>query len=302
VHTANVWRNNGNGTFGPKSSHAVGYSPRGVAIGDVTGDGLADIAVANSYEYAPPPVADGTVTILANTGNGFVTDATYTMPQNSGPYGIMRPRPRDLALADVDHDGDRHMIVSSRDSQRLDLWLNAGGDFTLAGAIGAGYYIGSAAAAVMFMDLDGDGWEDVAWTDSDSYSVDLFKNEGGTFSFRQSFATGNLGSVSVAAADFDGDQRPDLLVSNHALRTFSILRNAGDLLFDAALRLRPSQYPANTLLADFTGDGISDFGAADLSGGPNTPFLVHPGAGVRGADRDEPRPVDRTLLGPRRER
>ena len=133
AHTCNVWKNNGNGTFALKSSYPIGFNPRGVAVRDVTGDGFADIAVANSFEFASPPAADGTVTVLANSGSGtFSTLATYTMPQNSGRYGIMRPRPRDVVFSDTDHDGDADMLVSSAESERLDLWLNTGsGAFTL---------------------------------------------------------------------------------------------------------------------------------------------------------------------------
>ncbi len=281
AHTCNVWKNNGNGTFGPKASTAVGYNPRGLAIRDLTGDGFADIAVANSWEYAPPPVDDGKVTILRNSGTGtFALHATYTMPQNTGPYGIMRPCPKALALTDTDHDGDTDMIVSSAGSERLDLWVNSGtGNFTLFGSIGAGYSLGNVASGVAVRDLDGDSWEDVVWADADSNSVSVYKNTTGTFTFRQHFGTGNYGTVNIATADFDGDGRADIVAANHALRTFSILRNNGDLLFEAPPRLRPSEFPGTALLVDFTGDGRADLGTPTQTVTTATGFSVHPGRG-----------------------
>ncbi len=280
-HTCNVWKNNGNGTFGAKTSTPVGFNPRGIAMGDLTGDGFADIAVCNSLEYAPPPVADGTVTILANTGTGtFSTLATYTMPQNTGPYGIMRPRPQHLALSDTDHDGDRDLIVSSRDSQRLDLWRNAGGGaLTLAGAIGAGFYLGNKAGGLICRDLDGDSWDEIAWTDTDAATISVYKNSAGTFSLRQHFGAGNGGCVQVAAADFDGDGRVDLVGANHSARTFSILRNNGDLLFEAPTRFRPTDFPSSGLLADFNNDGKTDMGVQLQTISGVAGYAVYPGIG-----------------------
>ncbi len=260
-NSCNVWKNNGNGTFAVKTSTPVGYNPRGIAMGDVTGDGFADIAVCNSLEFAPGG-GDGTVTILANSGTGsFSTLATYTMPQNTGPYGIMRPRPQQLALCDTDHDGDRDLIVSSKDSQRLDLWRNGGsGAFTLQGAIGAGYYLGNKAGGLLCADLDGDTWEEVAWTDTDAATISVYKNTAGVFSLRQHFGAGNGGCLQVTAADFDNDGHLDLVGSNNSARTFSILRNNGQLLFESATRFRPADFPSNALIADFDNDGKADLG------------------------------------------
>ena len=279
-NTINVWKNNGNGTFGAAASYPVGFAPRGIVVGDITGDGLKDIAVANSFESSGGVGQDGTVTLLRNDGSTFVTHATLVMPTNTGPFGIMRPRPQDVALSDVDHDNDLDLVVSSDDSNRLDLWSNNGsGTFTLVGAVGKGYYIGNEASAVICQDLDGDGWDEIAWLDSAAYDVSIFKNNQGTFSFRQSFSTGNMGSEAVTAADFDSDGKIDLAVANRTLRTFCILKNTGDLWFDAALRLRPSQYPSNSILTDFNNDGITDYGAPEQSQLGTIAFHAYLGAG-----------------------
>jgi len=182
VHTVDVWMNNGSGTFGPKSSTAVGFAPRGVAIGDLTGDGLADIATANSFETGAPSTTSGTVTLLKNTGTGFAAIATITMPTDTGPFGVMRPKPQDIVICDVDHDGDRDLVVSSKDSQRLDLITNLGAEtFAAVVEIDAGYYLGSTAGRILCRDLDGDGWEDLAWCDTNAFCVSLYKNNLGAF-------------------------------------------------------------------------------------------------------------------------
>jgi len=71
----------------------------------------------------------------------------------------------------------------------------------------------------------------------------------------------------------------DLAIANNAARTFSILKNRCNLAFDAALRMRPSQYPGSTVIADFTNDGITDVGYTDQSTTALLGFYVYPGLG-----------------------
>jgi hypothetical protein len=274
-----VWRNNGNAAFVSAGTFPTGDSPFSCSIGDFTGDGLADIAVANNFMFASPAGSDGTVTLLRNTGTSFVTHATLAMPINTGPFGVMHPRPRDLKVIDTDHDGDRDLVVSSQGSQRLDLFLNNGtGAFTLAGAVGAGYYLGSAPERFVVADLDNDQREDIAWVDVDAECVSLFRNTGSAFEPHQSYGTSIAGSVSVAAADFDGDALVDLVVANSDARTFSILRATGGMFFDAPIRYRPFEYPSQPIIADFTGDAVNDL--FFVTGTQTTTTIgVYPGVG-----------------------
>jgi hypothetical protein len=260
TRTVCVFRNNGDATFQPRASYPADYTPWAAVAGDFTGDGFADIAVANAYIIGNPADGIGTVTLLRNTGDGtFVPHATLVMPTASGPFGVMRPRPRDLKLVDTDHDGDLDLIVSSDESQRLDLFTNDGsGVFTLAGAIGSGYYLDCQASRLECKDLDGNGWEDVAWCDMDAHTVSIFKNNAGAFAYRRSLAVSNHVGAGIAVADFTGDGRPDLATANSTSRTVSVVVNKGELDFDSALRLRPTQYPSQTMIGDFTSDGITD--------------------------------------------
>lgn len=258
-----VWRNNGAGVFGSRASFPTGDSPTSVAIGDFTGDGLADIAVANRFLFAPTGTPDGTVTLLRNTGTAFTTHATLTMPTNSAAFGVMHPRPWDIALVDHDHDGDLDMIVSSDDSQRLDLFTNGGaGAFALAGSIGRGWYLESSAARFVVADFDGDGWEDVAWGNTDAHGVDIYMNQrNGLFAFKQAYGMGNNSGVSLCAADLNSDGLLDLVSANGASRTFNVAIGTGSGLFDAPIRRRPAEYPSQSMIGDFNNDGINDHAA-----------------------------------------
>ncbi|MGE3108180.1 MAG: FG-GAP-like repeat-containing protein [Phycisphaerales bacterium] len=258
TNRVNVWRNSGNGTFGPRGTFATEFQPRDVAIGDFTGDGLADLAVANEY-YAPNPAsANGTVSLLRNTGGAvFVSHATIAMPIGNTPFNY-QARPQFVELKDIDHDGDVDLITSSKLANTLAIHLNSGsGGFSLGQRFG-GANIEGDARDVQVADLDGDGWEEIVWGDPEQNNVAILRNTLGTFWLHQNFATSIYGSLYLGVADFSGDGRPDIVSANDAARTFSILVNTGGLNFDAPIHLRPDEYPQNLTFADFNNDGVTD--------------------------------------------
>src|SRR3989442_8231826 len=63
-----VFLGNGNGTFGPRSSFPTGAAAASVTAGDVNGDTIPDLLVANS--------SANTVSVLLGVGNGTFGLAT----------------------------------------------------------------------------------------------------------------------------------------------------------------------------------------------------------------------------------
>ncbi|MBC7835276.1 MAG: VCBS repeat-containing protein [Phycisphaerales bacterium] len=279
TNKVNVWRNTGAGTFGPRSTISVSFQPRDVAIGDFTGDGLPDLAVANEFYSSSPPGADGTVSLLRNTGTTFVAHGAVTPPRGLPPY-MYQPRPQFVELRDTDHDGDTDLVVSSKLSNVLSVHANDGaGNFSLSQTFG-GFPIEGDPRDVRIADLDADGWEDIVWGDPDTSAVIVLRNNAGTFEYQQSFATSIYGSLYLAIADFSGDGSPDILSANNDARTFSVLVNKGQLDFDAPIRYRLSEYPGNAILADFNTDGVIDLGTVNTNQlGDVYTFYVHTGLG-----------------------
>lgn len=258
TNRVNVWRNNGNGTFAARATYPTSFQPRDVAIGDFTGDGLPDLAIANEYYSPSPASANGTVSLLRNTGGAvFTAHATIAMPIGNTPFNY-QARPQFVELKDIDHDGDTDLITSSKLSNTLAIHRNDGsGTFSLAQRFG-GQNIEGDARDVQIADLDGDGWEEIIWGDPDQNNVAIFKNDAGTYSLRQNFGTSRYGSLYLAIADFSGDGRPDIVSANDTGRTFSILVNRGGLDFSAPIHLRPEEYPQYLIFADFDNDGTTD--------------------------------------------
>ena len=71
-NTVSVLLGNGDGTFQPQVTYAVGSDPGAIVAGDFTGDGRTDLAVANEY--------DNTVSVLLGNGDGtFQPQVTYAV-------------------------------------------------------------------------------------------------------------------------------------------------------------------------------------------------------------------------------
>jgi hypothetical protein len=101
----------GDGTFEAPTNYAAGQGPVSVAVGDLNGDGRADLAVANDLS--------ANVSLLLGNGDG-----TFAAPIHFGAGA----RPRAVAIGDFNGDGRSDMVIA-RDGGAL-LLLNSPTDVT----------------------------------------------------------------------------------------------------------------------------------------------------------------------------
>ncbi len=155
---------NGNGTFaGAPDYDTTLPSPYGIVAGDLNQDGIADLVVTSP--------ASGNISVAFGNGDGtFQTPSTY--PATSSPSQV-NPAPGEVALSDVDEDGNMDIIFANSGYSDVGVLLGDGnGNFYGPSEFPAG----GGSMAMVVSDLNRDSWPDVVTGDSHFSGVSVLYN------------------------------------------------------------------------------------------------------------------------------
>jgi len=243
--TSQLWINDGRGRFTGSAVDFGRANSSAAALGDLNGDGLADLFLANH------PYADGhggECEVWMNDGQGRLVD--------SGQRLETWRAPRRIKLADVDGDGALDAVVLFADGPNVILLNDGKGRFTKGRIeIGQGDNLDLAVG-----DLDADGKPDVviakgAWGTKPA-GVEIWHNEGaGRFGLQMRL--GNRDVYGVALGDLTGDHALDLVAvcgPGQANQTFVNDRNGH--LVEAIADLGSGGN--KVAIADLNHDGLLD--------------------------------------------
>ena len=248
--TVSVFLSNGDGTFQPPVTYAVGDRVWRVTIADATGNGKLDILTANK--------GSNTVSILVNNGDG-----TFA-PQFTLPTGT---RPSDVTVADLTGDGFPDIIVSSYADDTIWIYLGEGDDQFGPPEIYAtdqGTFAGPVQVAVA--DLTGDGVPDLIYADYVTGNVAVrLGNGNGTFGPETTYPTA-AGSHDLAAVDLTGNGKIDLVTENAVANSVSVLMGNGDGTLGPETIYPVGTNPYSLAIAELDGDGTPDIVVSNRGG------------------------------------
>ena len=254
--TVSVLLGNGDGTFQPNViSQTNSAHPASSTLADVNGDDLLDLLVSNTANR-------GGVSVLLGNGDGTFSTSTV-LASNGDPVGVV--------ATDLNGDGAADVAFANAawSAHAVQVYLNNGdGTFQEAPDIQAPGNTLDVASG----DLNGDGNQDLAFTDLDVGEVSIALGNGdGTFETPVQYAVGS-GPHALQIHDVNGDDQLDLIVANSS-NALSVLLGNGDGTLQAQTEVATPSAPGSVLVADLNGDGSPDISAG--TGGPHSLVLLN---------------------------
>jgi hypothetical protein len=261
-------------SFSIQQPFGVGAGPFGIAVADFNGDHKPDLATTNANQ--------NTVSVLLNSvprinpsrnGLSLTLQKTFDVGNN----------PQSVAVADFNRDGQPDVVVAtaphnsngptnSNGAVRVLLNTTVFGAATPSFAGQQSFPVGVNPQSVAVADFNGDGLPDLVVTNFGTQSsagttVSVLlnttqPNANTSFATQVTFPVGT-NPQSVAVADFNGDGLPDLVVTNSAENTVSVLLNttapgAATPSFATQITFPVGTNPLSVAVADFNGDGLPD--------------------------------------------
>jgi hypothetical protein len=246
----------------PAGTASVPEPASEMAIGDLNGDGNLDVAVANHDSYA--------VTIVLGDGKGGLALAPAPVVMRDG----QQPHTHGLELGDLNGDGKLDVATVNNAHDDVSIMCGDGrGGFSK--APGSPFRVGPSPYPMALGDVNGDGRLDIVTTASATgpqraqqlplsraLTLLLAEQAGGFRAIRLPLRTAEPWFAAIA--DFNGDQKPDIVATHHERRGITLLLGDGQGGFAEAggSPLDPGYDLFHVAVVDANRDGKKDLFAA----------------------------------------
>jgi hypothetical protein len=244
---------NGDGTFRTTTSYDSG-TIADIDVGDFNGDGILDLVASNS----------GTIDLLLGNPDGtFQTPVTYPVAS-----------PTSLAVGDVNGDGISD-VVAATSPNAVSVFLGSTNGTLQAGQT---YTLQYQPGYMLLADFRGIGKLDLVTVfnqccEGTDTAVNLMLGNGdGTFQSASTILSG-INYSGAAVADFKGDGKLDLVVSDFGTPGINVLFGNGDGTFQSPITYPAGVGPITPAVADLNHDGRPDIVVANYNDGTADVFL-----------------------------
>jgi VCBS repeat protein/FG-GAP repeat protein len=213
------------GTFGVAADFAVGTSPMNLTVGDVDGDGHADVLVGDRNERK--------VFILYGTGDFRLFGGAVPLGDVTSPTAV--------AVSEAPGDAHPRVLVSNLTMSQLLVFRQASPRaFEPADVIA----VTQPPVDMRLADFNGDGVPDVALLGDTQVSL-WTGDPSGSYVFAESVGVeATLGSL--VAADLNGDGKPDVAATSVQADQVTVVLNGVDAAFTPTLSPVPTRTPTPT--------------------------------------------------------
>ncbi len=254
--------NPGSISFAPVVNLTNAGNPKAITSGDFDGDGMIDLAVANTVAGSVSILRNNTIKCIGTLS--FVTLINITT-------GIS---PEGITAGDFDGDGKIDLAVANTGSATFSLLKNTSNNGTISFAPKVDYITGNGPVGIAWGDIDGDNKLEIVTANYSANKISVFRNISipGTITFspKVDFITGTQPN-SVSIMDLNGDNKLDIavvnFVTNSLISVFRNLSSSGTISLAPKVDFTTGTQSKNVSLTDFDGDGKPDLASCSLNSG-----------------------------------